>query len=155
LVKVIPCEFSYLDVSIGRSQELIAKLDFTDTFYPNTGDINSAFVEPRATDVPTGSQTPAATAESSEKTDDPELEKKKLQSEAAAREVEIQVAEAPLAKRQEELDRQEAEGTEGDIVDDVKMLDGKADEVPHHKRAALVDNDRELRRIDKVSRIAS
>jgi hypothetical protein len=102
--------------------------------------------------VPTGSQIPAAAVESSEKTDDPELEKKKLQSEAAAREVEIQVAEAPLAKRQEELDRQEAEG---DMVDDVKMLDGKEDVVPHHKRAALVDNDRELRRIDKVSRIAS
>lgn len=128
---------------------------YTDAFYPNTGDINSAFVEPRATDVPTGSQTPAATIESSEKTTDPELEKKKLQSEAAAREVEIQVAEAPLAKRQEELDRQEAEGADGDLVDDVKMLDGKADEIPHHKRAALVDNDRELRRIDKVGRFTN
>jgi hypothetical protein len=40
-------------------------------------------------------------------------------------------------------------------VKDVKMLDDKADEVPHHKRAALVDNDQELRRIDKVGRITS
>jgi hypothetical protein len=125
-----------------------------DAFYPNTGDINSAFVEPRATDVePITRATPdeAAAAEAST-SDDPELEKKKRQSEAAAREVEIQVEEAPLAKRQEELDRL------GDVQDgDVTMVDGKKEETaqPQPKRAALIDNDRELRRVDKVSQQGS
>lgn len=124
--------------------------EIIDAFYPNTGDINSAFVEPRATDIPTGAPPTPPPAQVSEKTDDPELEKKKQQSEAAAREVEIQVAEAPLAKRQEELDRQGAEGVK-DAVDDVKMLEDNEQDAGHQKRAALVDNDRELKRVDKVS----
>ena len=121
-----------------------------DAFYPNTGDINSAFVEPRATDVePITRTTPDETAVLEiPASDDPELDKKKRQSEAAAREVEIQVEEAPLAKRQEELDRL------GDVQDgDVTMVDGKKKETVQSqpKRAALIDNDRELRRVDKVS----
>jgi hypothetical protein len=89
----------------------------------------------------------AATATEIATSDNPELEKKKRQSEAAAREVEIQVAEAPLAKRQEELDRL-AGVEDGDVM----MKDGKEEEEaqPQPKRAALVDNDRELRRVDKV-----
>jgi hypothetical protein len=84
--------------------------------------------------------------------DDPELEKKKKQSEAAAREVEAQVVEAPLARRQEELDRVGPtvdKGAEGEVVQGGKEREeGVAREVG--KRAALVDDDRELKRVDKV-----
>jgi hypothetical protein len=134
----------------------------TDAFYPNTGDINSAFVQPRATDVEPATRTaPSSSPDSSSKatasaptqtgaielvksSEDPD-EVQELQQEAASREVESQVTEAPLAKRQEELDKEDES-----VLRDVPDRAGQGEGEKEHKRAALVDDDRELYRVDKV-----
>lgn len=122
----------------AHSRHLVKVIPYT--FFPDVGDINAAFVLPRATEEP-----PAVIAPPTEDTneDTPEVTEAQTQAQAekeAADQVQSQVTEAPLAKRQQELDRQ---STEEENTDEPDMTEV-------HPRAALIDDDNELDRIKKV-----